>query len=191
MNQRAILGLALGGGLLAWLLYSQRQSFSTLAQTGVEDVQSAVSGWQSVNQGPLWVPALHGAESQWGIPTDLLARMAYQESRFRQEFIDGTKASAAGALGILQLMPAYFASVQVPRPFTSQDTGAQIQQAAQELTRLYGVFRDWGLALASYNDGQGNVQQYLAGSRPLPDETLNYVSEVLADVPITGATIPT
>ncbi len=149
-------------------------------------MQAAVSGWQTVNDGPQWVPVIQAAEMQQGIPQNLLARMAYQESHFRTDIIDGTKASSAGALGILQMMPI-FSTVNVPRPFTVQDTGAQIQQAAGELSRLYGVFGDWALALAGYNDGQGNVQKYLAGNRALPAETLNYVSDVLADVPVPGA----
>lgn len=150
-------------------------------------MQAAVSGWQTVNDGPQWVPVIQVAEMQAGIPQNLLARMAYQESHFRTSIIQGTQASPAGALGILQLMPQYFSTVRVPRPFTAQDTDAQIQQAAGELTRLYGVFGDWALALAGYNDGQGNVQAYLAGTRALPAETLNYVSDVLADVPVPGA----
>lgn len=176
-----------GGGALAWLLYSQRQAVAGAVESGVDTVQAAVSGWQTVNDGPQWVPVIQVAEIQAGIPQNLLARMAYQESHFRTGIIDGTQASPAGALGILQLMPQYFATVRVPRPFTVQDTGAQIQQAAGELSRLYGVFGDWALALAGYNDGQGNVQAYLAGTRALPAETLNYVSDVLADVPVPGA----
>ncbi len=150
-------------------------------------MQAAVSGWQTVGDGPQWVPVIQVAEVQNNIPQNLLARMAYQESHFRPDIIDGTKASSAGALGILQLMPKIFSTAAVPRPFTPQDTGAQIQQAAGELSRLFGVFGDWALALAAYNDGQGNVNKYLAGTRALPAETLNYVSEVLADVPVPGA----
>lgn len=177
----------IGGGGLAWLLYSQRQTVSDVVHSGVDTVQAAVSGWQTVGDGPQWVPVIQVAEVQNNIPQNLLARMAYQESHFRPDVIDGTKASSAGALGILQLMPTIFSTVNVPRPFTPQDTGAQIQQAAGELSRLFGVFGDWALALAAYNDGQGNVNKYLAGTRALPAETLNYVSEVLADVPVPGA----
>lgn len=173
------------------MLYFTRQQVGGAVQQGVEDVQAALSGWQSINQGPVWVPVLHVAESQWGIPADLLARVAYQESHFRSDVIDGTTASPAGALGLLQLMPAYFASVRVSRPFTPDDTGAQIQEAAQELARLYAYYQDWGLALAAYNDGERNVDKYLAKTRALPQETINYVSQVLADVPISGASVPT
>jgi len=60
----------------------------------------------------------------------------------------------------------------------------QITQAAQEMQRLYGVYGDWGLALAAYNDGEGNVNSYLNGSRQLPQETIDYVTGILADVPL-------
>lgn len=151
---------------------------------------SLVSGWQNVGQGPRWAPMLAQAEDLYGIPRNLLARIAYQESHFRQDIIDGTKVSPAGALGLMQLMPQYFDTVRRPVPFTDSDTADQIDQAARQLVALFNHFQDWGLAVAGYNDGQGNVNQYVAGNRALPQETLNYVSGILADVPIDGATIP-
>lgn len=180
--------LAGGAGAL-WFL-SRNQAVQTAVESGVDNVQAAVSGWQTVKDGPLWVPLINTAENQRGIPPNLLARMAYRESHFRPEIIDGSKPSTAGALGILQLMPRYFATVRVARPFTAQDTAAQIQEAAGELARLYQHYRDWGLALAGYNDGQGNVDRYVAGNRALPAETIAYVSDILTDVPIAGASIP-
>jgi soluble lytic murein transglycosylase-like protein len=189
MNNRTLAALT-GMGIVAYLLYSQRQTVTSSLQSAAEEVQAAVSGWKNVNAGPQWVPVLNAAEAQFGIPADLLARMAYQESAFRPEYISGSKASSAGALGIMQLEPAYFSTVRVPVPFTDSDTAAQIQQAAQELARLYGVFSDWGLAVGAYNDGQGNMSAYLSGTKTLPDETIKYVSQVLSDVPVAGATIP-
>lgn len=192
----AIWWLLGAGAAVAYLTTERRQvssaasAVSSAVQSGVETVQAAVSGWKSVNLAPQWVPVINAAESQYGIPADLLARMAYQESRYRQDVIDGTTASPAGALGILQLMPRYFTTVQRPVPFTTQDTGDQINEAAGELSRLYSHFQDWGLAVAAYNDGQANIDAYVAGSRQLPSETVNYVSDVLADVPIPSATIP-
>lgn len=183
---------------MAYLLYTQRQQVASGAEdvasgleSGVEDVTAAVSGWPSVNQGPKWVPVLNAVENQLAIPPNLLARIAYQESRFRQDIIDGTTKSPAGALGLMQLMPNYFDTVRVPLPFTDSDTAAQIQQAGLNLVKLYNHYSDWGLAIAAYNDGQGNIDSYVAGTRTtaLPAETINYVSQVLTDVPITGATM--
>jgi soluble lytic murein transglycosylase-like protein len=189
MTQRNTLLWVLGGAGVLWLL-SQRDQVAGAVEWGADTVQAAVSGWQTVNQGPQWVPVLNVAENQNGIPSNLLARTAYQESHFRPDIIDGSTVSPAGALGIMQLMPQWFSTVRVSRPFTPQDTGAQIQQAAVELSRLYRHYQDWGLALAAYNDGQGNVDSYVAGNRALPAETLTYVSAVLADVPVSGASIP-
>jgi soluble lytic murein transglycosylase-like protein len=140
--------------------------------------------WKQQGAGPTWLPALNQAEGRYGIPADLLARIAYQESHFRPDIISGATVSPAGALGLMQLMPQYFASVQVPRPFTPVNTLAQIDEAARLLQGLFAHFNDWQLAVAGYNDGQGNVDQFLAGARDLPDETYAYLAQVFGDVPV-------
>lgn len=195
MTSRNALLWVLGGAGLLWLASKSGtagvvQDVTNTWESGVDTVQAAISGWASVQQGPVWVPVINQAENQFGIPANLLARMAYQESSFRPAYIDGTEDSSAGALGILQLMPQYFSTVRVPVPFSPADTVAQIQQAAQLLASLYQHYQDWGLAVGAYNDGQGNMDAYVAGTRALPQQTLNYVAQVLADVPIAGATIP-
>lgn len=182
-NTVAILG---GAALLAVVLYTQRNTVGSGVQSVSEDIQAAVEGWKQVGDGPTWVPLLNAAEVSYGLPQDLLARMAYQESRFRPDVITGATVSPAGALGLMQLMPQYFTTVQGPRPFTPAVTQAQIAQAAQQLAGLYSHFGDWTLAVAAYNDGQGNIDAYVAGTRPLPQETQNYVVQVTADVPLPG-----
>lgn len=177
--------LLVGIGALIWWGYTQ--GAGSMLETGAETLEAAVEGWANVNEGSTWVPVINATESGYGIPTNLLARQAYQESHFRASIIDGTQASPAGALGILQLEPAYFSSVTVPVPFTTSDTTNQISQAGQEMARLYGVYSDWGLALAAYNWGEGNVNAWLAaGSSPgaMPTETQNYVAQILTDVPV-------
>lgn len=183
---RKLLLLLLGAGAIAGIIYYRNQVSSDV-EGGVEDVEATVSGWQGVNEGPTWVPVINQAEAASGIPANLLARMAYEESRFREDVIDGTTPSSAGALGILQLMPQYFSAVQVPTPFTTDDVNAQIQQAAQQLASLYAQFGDWGYAVAAYNCGAGTLQNVLAGQAQLPTETVNYVSDILADVPVQTA----
>lgn len=142
---------------------------------------AAVSGWKNVGSGPQWTPYIAQLEVQYSLPTDLLARVAYQESRFREDIIRGTTASPAGALGMFQLMPQYFQSVNVPRPYTDADVQAQANEAAGQLAKLYQSTQDWTLALAAYNAGLGNVEKY-GGIPPYP-ETQNYVAEISADVP--------
>jgi len=138
-----------------------------------------MSDWKAT--GGIWLPHLANAELAYGLPTDLLARVAYQESHFREDIIRGTLQSTAGALGIMQLLPKYFTSVRVPTPFTDVDVIQQIDEAAAFLEHLYDVTKDWRLAVAAYNAGLGNVRKY-DGIPPFA-ETQNYVTQILADVP--------
>jgi len=182
MDRATKILLAIGGAIGLYLYLNRQQVTNTAI-----DIEADVSGWKNVQQGPKWVPYIEFVEQQLGIPPDLLARMAYQESRFREDIITGTTASSAGALGILQLMPAFFKSVQVPVPFTDADTQAQIQEAGNYIVSLYKQFGDWGTALAAYNFGPGNEQKALAGQLQLPAETVNYVTQILADVDVGGS----
>lgn len=185
MSIRPLLLIA-GGAALIYAVYQalQGSTGNALVTQAADDVQAAVAGWQTVGEGPTWVPVLNAAEVQYGIPTNLLARLAYQESSFRSDIIQGLTASSTGALGLMQLEPAYFSTVQVPIPFSAADTQNQIAQAAQQLVSLYKQFSDWGLALAGYNDGASNVAAFIAGTRALPQETVNYVAGIITDVPV-------
>lgn len=174
MNNRTLLWFVIGAGILA-----------ALVTGGV--VSMAL--WKQSARASKWLPALGAAEAARGIPTDLLARMAYQESHWRDDIISGRTPSSAGNLGLMQLLPKYFASVRVPIPFTDADTAAQIDQAATELARLYAHYGNWQNAVAAYNWGEGNLDDYLAGNGGnLPSETQNYIAQVFADVPAAANT---
>lgn len=197
MNNKQWAGLAVLGGIAAWIYYQQSQTpDSTASDTVVgftddplasvsDAIVSSTAGWKSVGDGPQWLPALNAAEQTFGIPQDLLARIAYQESHFRTDIITGAKASPAGALGLMQMMPAYFPTVRVPRPFTPDDTFNQINEAAQLLATNYTSTKSWPLAVAAYNAGLGAVHK--AGGIPAFTETQNYVASIMADVPIANA----
>src|SRR6266581_425676 len=135
MLDRNMIFWLLGGAGMLYLL--TRADVRGFAQTGVDDVTAAMAGWKQVQKGSVWVPVINQTESANGIPTDLLARMAYQESHFRPDIISGIKTSSVGALGILQLMPQFFQTVNVPIPCTTSDVLAQISEAARYLQSLY------------------------------------------------------
>jgi len=176
--------LVILGGVGIWLAY--QYGLLSSAESAAASLEADVVGWQNVNQGPTWVPVLNAAEVQYGLPTNLLARQAFQESSFLSSVIDGTQPSSAGALGIMQMLPQYFSSVAVPTPFTAADVQAQIAQAAQQMASLYSQFGSWALALAAYNAGAGAVEA--AGNQIPPySETQNYVADILADVPAANA----
>lgn len=121
-----------------------------------------------------WRPTIEQAERDHGLPAGLLARLLYQESRYRTDIINGTTRSPAGAIGIAQFMPATAAELGVDplNPISS------IYGAAQYLRRLYDNFGDWKRALAAYNFGWGNVER----GRTWPAETVAYVRDISADV---------
>ncbi len=183
MRRDANLLLLLAGAALAYEYYQSYSSGSptSFASNPLSSIMETVTPWKSAGSGPQWVPVLNAVEQQFGIPTDLLARLAYQESRFREDVIRGLTPSGAGALGMMQMMPQYFDSVNVPIPYSDQAVNAQITQAAQNLVSLYNQLGSWPLALAGYNAGAGAVEKY-GGIPPFP-ETQNYVAQILADVP--------
>jgi soluble lytic murein transglycosylase-like protein len=194
MDRQTLGLLAVVGGIIAWVLYQQSQtpasdatdtavSFGTDPLASIGDaIVSSTLGWKNAGDGPQWVPALNAAEVQFGIPTDLLARIAYQESHFRDDVITGVDASPAGALGLMQLMPQFYASVRVPIPFQPADIAAQIQEAAQDLLTNYNALGNWPGAVAAYNAGLGTIQKGNASAANAA-VTANYVAQILADVP--------
>lgn len=180
MELKNIFLLAGLGGIGYWL-YVNQDSAEDLYDEASSTVTAALYGWPQAGSGPTWMPVLNNAEDDYGLPPNLLARMAYQESSFIENVIRGIKKSSAGALGIMQLMPQYFSTVQVPVPFSDSDVSAQITQAAQQMQALFAQFESWPLALAAYNAGAGNVAKY--GGIPPFAETQNYVAAIVADVP--------
>lgn len=119
-----------------------------------------------------YLPSFNAAELKYGLPNGLLSRVAYQESRYDKDAL-----SPAGAIGLMQFMPATAAEFKIdPRdPFQSIDA------AGRYLSRLYTMFGTWAMALAAYNWGPGNMRKHLAKHGKLniaaiPEETRKYLS---------------
>jgi soluble lytic murein transglycosylase-like protein len=182
MQAGEVLVVVAGVGLVLYALSTSQGE--SIVQDIETDVGAAVNGWQNENEGPTWVPVINQTEVSLGIPTNLLARMAFQESSFLPDVITGETPSSAGALGILQLEPQYNSSVQVPIPFTAADTTAQITQGGQDLLGNYQTFNDWGVAVAAYDAGAERIKEVLAGTATMPEETSDYVAAILTDVPV-------
>jgi len=145
-------------------------------------------GWENANDGPIWVPVLHAAELKAGIPLNLLARIAFEESSFLPEVISGHELSSANCIGIMQLNPVYF-------PDAGKNPAADIDTATGLLVSLYRRFSDWQVALAAYNWGGGNEHHAWVSDgdtykiTDCPAETQRYVRDIIADVPVPGALI--
>lgn len=138
----------------------------------------ALAYWKRSANAAKYLPALHAAEEAYDIPTDLLARVAYQESHYRDDIIDGSTRSPAGAVGLMQLMPQFYPGVNPLDPYQA------IVAAAKSLSDYFKQFGSWKLALAAYNWGPGNVAKYRNSPGAWPQETLDYVTEITRDVPV-------
>jgi cell wall-associated NlpC family hydrolase len=108
-------------------------------------------------------------ETRYHLPSGLLAAVAQQESGGNAGAV-----SPAGAIGLMQLMPATAAGMGVDPhdPNRSIDAAAKILSAG--LRRYDGSVP---LALAAYNAGAGAVAQY--GGIPPYEETQNYVRRIM------------
>lgn len=117
------------------------------------------------------------AEANNGLPSMMLARMAYQESHYRADIISGAKVSSAGAVGIMQIVPKWHPNVDPLDPVAS------INYAGAYMAQLFRQFGAWDYALMAYNWGPGNLSKYLAGKiEAMPIETVNYSTQILADL---------
>lgn len=117
-----------------------------------------------------FAPEIDAAGARYGVDPRLLQSVIQQESGF-----DPNATSAAGAQGLMQLMPQTAASLGVTDaydPTQSIDAGARYLRG--ELDRFGG---STSLALAAYNAGAGAVQRY--GGVPPYAETQAYVQQVL------------
>jgi soluble lytic murein transglycosylase-like protein len=84
--------------------------------------------------------------------------------------------SPAGAMGLMQLMPANVQEAGISNAFDPEQNIAAGTQQLSGLLKEYGG--DLDMALAGYNAGPGNVRKY--GGVPPFRETQNYIRKVRA-----------
>ena len=106
----------------------------------------------------------------YGIPKTLIQKMIEVESNFNPKTV-----SHAGAMGLMQLMPANVKEMGIKNPFSPAES---IEGGVKELSGyLKKNNGDLVLALASYNAGPGNVRKY--GGVPPFKETQGYIKKIL------------
>lgn len=125
------------------------------------------------------------AAQKYQVDVNLLKAIGKAESDFRPNLT-----SHAGAMGIMQIMPATAKEYGVTNPY---DPRQNIMAGAREISELLQKYNgDLVLSLAGYNAGMGNVAKY--GGVPPFRETRNYIKKVTEylKTPInTGKTVPT
>ncbi|MCM2316710.1 MAG: lytic transglycosylase domain-containing protein, partial [Thermoanaerobaculia bacterium] len=133
---------------------------------------------------------LERASKSRGLDPDLVMGLVLQESSG-----DASAGSRAGAVGLMQLMPATAAEVSRKAGISFReerltDAELNVELGTRYLRELLGIMKgDEVLALAGYNAGIGNVQRWLRAQRGAPEdewlesipysETRGYVKRVL------------
>jgi soluble lytic murein transglycosylase-like protein len=114
-------------------------------------------------------PLIYEAARRYQLDAALIRAVILTESAF-----DPFAVSTAGALGLMQLMPALAAELGVEDPF---DPRENVMGGVRYLRQLLEAHDgDLALALASYNAGPGNVARY-GGVPPFP-ETRSYIRKI-------------
>lgn len=144
----------------------------------------AMKKWELPKAADPYLVEIRNAEATNSLPHDLLARLLYQESHYRPDIITGALKSAAGAIGIAQIVPKFHPNVNPLDPVAS------IKYAGQFLAQLKKQLGTWDKAVAGYNTGAGNVQKAIAAASITKDDWLNhvasetrsYVRDILGDI---------
>jgi soluble lytic murein transglycosylase-like protein len=114
------------------------------------------------------------AERQ-GLSADLLRGVMKQESGFRPCAV-----SPKGAAGLMQLMPGTAEELGIQNPF---DAASNVDGGARFLKQLLNRYGgDVPKALGAYNAGPAKVDA--AGGVPDVPETMDYIRQILAALPI-------
>jgi soluble lytic murein transglycosylase len=162
----ALAALAVLAGLAAAVLY----------------LEDAKPGWYAKHRYPLaYEHVIVGHARNYELDAALLAAVVYRESKF-----DSDARSASGAIGLMQLLPETAKGIAVHtggKEFVVQDLydpEINVRYGAFYLRRLLRKYGDERLALAAYNAGQRNVDEWLAAERGIVfPETREYVDDVL------------
>jgi soluble lytic murein transglycosylase len=125
---------------------------------------------------------VRGHARQYDLDAALLAAVIYRESKF-----DSDARSSSGAVGLMQLLPETakgIAQLTGGKRFEVDDLydpEINVRYGSFYLRRLLRKYEDERLALAAYNAGQANVDEWLAeGRREIPfPETREFVENVL------------
>jgi hypothetical protein len=107
-----------------------------------------------------------------GLPLEFFARLIWQESRFQSDAVGPMTRYGQRAQGIAQFMPGTASDRGLLDPMNPVQA---LPKSAEFLAELRSQFGNLGLAAAAYNAGPRRVQEWLAGSGPMPSETRHYV----------------
>lgn len=126
-----------------------------------------------------WRFDIDDASIRFGIPAAWIERIVRAESGGRTELAGRSIRSSKGAIGLMQLMPATWASMRAALGLgdNPDDPRDNILAGTYYLHLMYDRFGYPG-CFAAYNAGPGRYAAWLAGTASLPRETVAYIGTV-------------
>ncbi|ATE67312.1 lytic transglycosylase [Rhizorhabdus dicambivorans] len=129
-----------------------------------------------------WQAYIDEAAIRFGLPAEWITRVMRAESGGQTRLAGRPITSPAGAMGLMQLMPATWREMRArlrlgPNPHTPRDN---ILAGSFYLRLMYERFGYPGM-FAAYNVGPGRYAEHLLRGRALPGETRAYLAAVGAD----------
>jgi soluble lytic murein transglycosylase-like protein len=140
------------------------------SKTSLTGTSGTASGTSTLNGGS-FESLIQQASAKYGVDADLVKAVIQNESAYNPSAV-----SSAGAIGLMQLMPATADNLGVENPL---DPAQNIDGGVKLLRELLNQFGgNVSNTLAAYNAGPGAVQQF--GGIPPYQETQTYVQRVLS-----------
>lgn len=142
-----------------------------LKQGGYNNVNNASvsTGNDAIDQ------AITNACKKYNMDPNFIRAVIKQESSFNPNAVSG-----AGAMGLMQLMPATARGLGVTNAF---DINQNVDAGTRYLKQKLDMYGDVRLALAAYNAGSGTMQnrgvKTVDDIYKMPEETRNYVSKIM------------
>jgi hypothetical protein len=133
--------------------------------------------------GDPWGPYIREASARFDVPQTWIRAVMQQESG-GQEYMNGQlTTSGAGAMGLMQVMPATYEELRAQYNLGDDpyDPHNNILAGTAYMREMYDIYGSPGF-LAAYNAGPNRLDDYLSNNRPLPDETRRYVAIIGPEV---------
>jgi soluble lytic murein transglycosylase-like protein len=126
-----------------------------------------------------WRPFISEASLRFGVPESWIERVMRAESAGQTTRAGRPIRSRAGAIGLMQLMPATWQAMRVSLGLGDDpdDPRDNILAGTFFLRQMYDRFGYPGL-FAAYNAGAGRYAAHLATGQALPAETVAYLAKV-------------
>lgn len=134
-----------------------------------------------------WRPYTRESSRRFGVPLAWIERVMRTESGGRTTLNGRPIASRAGAMGLMQIMPATWTELRARLGLGTDphDPRDNILAGTFYLRLMYDRFGYPGL-FGAYNAGPRRYAEWLSGGRALPAETRAYLAQVSGPMPVQG-----